>query len=1726
MEIQRYKLVQEENGSFVLVIYLDPQLNEFAREFGQGPRNNKALKEQIGDLIKKELPHVKVVAAKVMAGTILVTTLYFSGGAFASAAGTDSDPSIQQVYKNDVYTVQPGDTLFGISKKLNVTIPTIMEMNGLQSNTIYVGQSLKLPFFTYEVVAGDTLFLIGKRFNTNFEEIRSLNQLSSDSLSIGQRLKIPLAAAQQTPNQPVSNPEQGQTSTENDPIKYTVVSGDTLSLIAKKNGTTVEEIRSLNELTSDLIFVGQSLLLPISASDSGDSGSEAPTETVTNPAVPTETVPVSETPSDSNPVPDPSIVTTTYTVVSGDTLWSIANRFNVTVATLKSANNLTTDTIRLGQNLVIPTKVSVDNEAPSAPSITPISPISAATQANVNVSGSTEANANIEIEVTDGTSPSKTYKVKANADGSFQTAVDTTGLNDGPISFIVTATDNEGNKSTESRVSATKDTTINPPTIAVPEVINSGNNQDFLANGTAKPGATIIVTASDGVSSPIRSEVMVNETGEYQMNLDLSSLNDGMIKVNVKAIDAYGNESKTTEASIIKDTSTSVPFLNIEKQVTNQNVDAYQIIGAAEPGAEIEFTVSDGVNPDIVSTAKVNEQGEFHQTIDLRTLNEGELTIVTRALDKFGNRSESQEITIIKETSIEAPSLESAELINQQNQQNYFIHGVARPGATIDIVVSDGTNQDVLASTISNANGEYYLNVDLSSLDDTDLLITAMQTNKAGVTSETSQVTIAKDTTAPEAPVLHNNHVINSQNQGIYVLSGLAEKHANIEVMITNANGQKLSANAQANEDGEYKINVDLTSFNEGDLIVELTQQDAAGNSSQVMKKTLMKDTVAPNKITLDSLAPIYSGNLGNYMISGTTEPNSIVEFSLTDGVTNLNYSVTADGQGRFEVPINADQLRDGNLELSIIATDTAGNEREPYVETVMKDTTGPTEVTVSPLPYVNGNNSKEFTIDGSSVEEGAHVSVSITDGERTVTKTTEVKNGAFTTTMDLSILKDGPLTLQLTQTDQAGNSGIAQVSTIEKDTVVETPIVSKNGFSTRNQQYIYSVVGTAEENATVEVAIRNQSNQVVKQTTTADSKGFYMLEVELDRTNAIDALDVSVTQTDVAGNISEATPVDFATHTILEGESLYSIAKRYNTTVEALRSLNQLTSDVIQPNQTLRLPVTASEVINLGYMYFGNTKEYANTVNKTGHSMNIVSPSYFDINSDGTLKLTYQVDPSFVETMHQQGVRVVPFLSNHWDREVGRAMLANKELAAKQIADAIERYNLDGVNVDIENVTDVDRDNYTEFVRLLRELVPEHKEVSVAVAANPNGWTQGWHGSYDYTSLAKYADYLMIMSYDESYLGGEAGPVASADWVEKSIQYALDQGVPNEKVVLGIAHYGRYWMEGTSYGGFGISNRQVEEMLKTYEGTVVFDEASKSPKAIITIEKGDPVMIVGGTSLSPGTYEIWFENEESIRYKLSLVGEYNIKGVGNWSVGQEDPSVWNSYTTSLPNTVPVTTTPPKQEAQPTYTNYRVVAGDNLWLIANRNHTTINTIKELNQLSSDMLSIGQILKIPLANEPEPVNEGIPDPVPEQQVPAENTGTDEPMVEEAIDETINTTNPETETITQTTYSVVSGDTLSAIAKRFDTTVTAIKQENNLATDMIYIGQTLTIPAQGSVEKSETTVPEPVKEPIKYTVVSGDSLSVIANRYNTTVTAIKEANNLTKDIIYIGQTLVIP
>ncbi|WP_273324738.1 glycosyl hydrolase family 18 protein [Vallitalea guaymasensis] len=342
----------------------------------------------------------------------------------------------------------------------------------------------------------------------------------------------------------------------------------------------------------------------------------------------------------------------------------------------------------------------------------------------------------------------------------------------------------------------------------------------------------------------------------------------------------------------------------------------------------------------------------------------------------------------------------------------------------------------------------------------------------------------------------------------------------------------------------------------------------------------------------------------------------------------------------------------------------------------------------------------------------------------------------------------------------------------------------------------------------------------------------------------------------------------------------------------------------------TALLTVTTTSVyttdrFNMSYLHYGSPKSYINYVNDTEESLDSVSPNYIDINSEGHIE-TNNIDTDFIKTMHDKGMKVTPFLSNHWNREAGELALADMENVTTEINKIIETYNFDGINVDIEGLNEQSREPFTEFICLLREKLDSNKELSISVAANPYGSSKGWQGMYDYKTLASYADYLMIMAYDESYRGSKPGPVASMSFVENSIKNAIDIGVPSEKIVLGIPFYGRIWnindMDDSDKDnkilGKGITAVTIKSLVAYYNGSIIYDKESKSMKATFTVNTSDEKknLYSWGVPVTEGNYEIWYDDDYTIKEKLKLVSKYNLKGTGSWSLGQENKEIWKYY--------------------------------------------------------------------------------------------------------------------------------------------------------------------------------------------------------------------------------------
>ncbi len=332
-------------------------------------------------------------------------------------------------------------------------------------------------------------------------------------------------------------------------------------------------------------------------------------------------------------------------------------------------------------------------------------------------------------------------------------------------------------------------------------------------------------------------------------------------------------------------------------------------------------------------------------------------------------------------------------------------------------------------------------------------------------------------------------------------------------------------------------------------------------------------------------------------------------------------------------------------------------------------------------------------------------------------------------------------------------------------------------------------------------------------------------------------------------------------------------------------------------------------EKICMTYLY-GNF-DYLSLLGRKKGSVNVISPSYFDILEDGSLKVN-SISHDFVQKVHQENIKITPFISNHWNQKAGRNALENSETLINQIVAKVKQYELDGVNVDIENLTSSDRESYVQFVKSLREKMPKNKTVSVAVAANPHGFETGWQGSYDERKLAQYADYLVIMAYDEHYEGGPKGAVSSIQFLQKSVEQALTK-VDKNKIVVGVPFYGRYWKEKEEIGGYGVTLQRIHKLIEEYESQVSYDTYHQNVVANIIIKEHEQKPIINGKKLSAGKYEFYYENESSMKEKVEWVVKKNLKGIAAWSLGQESIEVWDAFTEYMKPSFVKTDSEPKE---------------------------------------------------------------------------------------------------------------------------------------------------------------------------------------------------------------------
>ena len=318
---------------------------------------------------------------------------------------------------------------------------------------------------------------------------------------------------------------------------------------------------------------------------------------------------------------------------------------------------------------------------------------------------------------------------------------------------------------------------------------------------------------------------------------------------------------------------------------------------------------------------------------------------------------------------------------------------------------------------------------------------------------------------------------------------------------------------------------------------------------------------------------------------------------------------------------------------------------------------------------------------------------------------------------------------------------------------------------------------------------------------------------------------------------------------------------------------------------------------VNLVWDYYS---QVANAPDRSGTAIdgiNVVSPAFYHLNTDGELEENIGEEGKvYIDWAHSNGYQVWAMVQN-----AGSGMMDvtseimnhydNRQALIEKIVEGCMEYNLDGINIDFENMKKEDIDLFSRFII---ELEPRLKEIGAVLSVDvtaPDG-SDTWSLCFDRTVLGDVADYLIFMAYDQyGASSDQAGTTAGYNWVELNIKKFLETyEVESEKLVLAIPLYARLWTidnNGIVDGRTAIPMNQIDDAIPSDVERKWDDELKQN--YVEYKEDGE-------------TKQMWIEDIDSLKEKVSLIKEYNLGGVASWELGMETEDVWGMLKENLNN--------------------------------------------------------------------------------------------------------------------------------------------------------------------------------------------------------------------------------
>lgn len=308
---------------------------------------------------------------------------------------------------------------------------------------------------------------------------------------------------------------------------------------------------------------------------------------------------------------------------------------------------------------------------------------------------------------------------------------------------------------------------------------------------------------------------------------------------------------------------------------------------------------------------------------------------------------------------------------------------------------------------------------------------------------------------------------------------------------------------------------------------------------------------------------------------------------------------------------------------------------------------------------------------------------------------------------------------------------------------------------------------------------------------------------------------------------------------------------------------------------------------INLTWDYFSKVGSAPDREGTTIEGVNVVSPAFFYLDENGKLQENVgESGEKYIQWAHKNGYKVWPMVSNAEAGLKVTSKIMNSYKARQELIEAIvkkcEKYKIDGINVDFENMKQEDKDLYSRFII---ELTPRLKEkgmvASVDVTAPDGGET--WSMCFDRHIIGDVADYIIFMAYDEYGVSStKPGTTAGYDWVKLSLNKFLQtEEIDSDKIILAIPFYTRVWTTNNE----GKTTSKTLTMKNTYSFIPEGTEKQWNDEL-----KQNYVEYMDGEDKK----QIWIEDLDSLKAKISLIKENNLAGVGSWQKGMESEEVWS----------------------------------------------------------------------------------------------------------------------------------------------------------------------------------------------------------------------------------------